>query len=330
MAPAALITSGRAGCTACGGLLLAAAAASADEGATGVWVSGQFSSFAAVPSSPGFSFPLVYYHASQSASASREFLIGGELVGGIDVRSDLAFFNPTWSFPDALLGGQLEVTLAWAAGNVSVRVDGVLSHCTGTQCTPVVSGGRSSTQFGGSDIGPLLALKWTHGNHYNMAYLLGNVPTGAYEVDRLANIGLHHWAIDGGYGYSYLDEQKGHDLSVVAGVTYNFENPATDYRNGLDSHLDFAASQFLNEHWHVGLVGYAYYQLSADSGSGAHARLGGFQARVFALGPEAGFSFPMKGDQAYLSLRGYWEFGAKNRPEGWNAYLTCALPIGGK
>jgi hypothetical protein len=306
-------------------LLLAPLAAPADEGATSVWVPGQYSSFAAEPSAPGFSLPLVYYHADASASASRQFLIGGQLVAGIDEQSNLLFITPTWAFPHAFWDADAELALGWAVGRVDVAVNGVL-NCTDPQCPPALAHSKSGSQWGGSDLDPTFTLKWTQGDNYQMGYLLANAPTGAYEVSRLANIGLNHWAIDGGYGYTYQNQQSGREFSAVVGVTYNFENPATHYRSGLDSHLDFALSQFLNAHWHVGLVGYAYYQLTPDSGSGKPAKLGDFEARVFGLGPEAGFFF--EHSRAYLSLRGYWEFGAKDRPEGWTAFLTCSLPIG--
>lgn len=29
--------------------------------------------------------------------------------------------------------------------------------------------------------------------------------------------------------------------------------------------------------------------------------------------------------QGYLNIKGYKEFGAENRPEGWNAWLTFSL-----
>ena len=32
--------------------------------------------------------------------------------------------------------------------------------------------------------------------------------------------------------------------------------------------------------------------------------------------------------QGYVNLRGYFEFGASKRPEGWNAWLTLSLPFG--
>jgi hypothetical protein len=161
-----------------------------------------------------------------------------------------------------------------------------------------------------------------------MVYAMAGVPTGAYQLGRLANIGLNHWSLDGGGGYTYLDAKKGHEFTVVGGLTYNFENNDTHYQNGVDAHVDWALSQFLNEQWHVGVVGYIYQQLTGDRGSGA--KLGSFEARVLSAGPEAGYFFPFNGSKGYVSLRGYWEFAAQHRPEGWNAWITFALPIGGE
>ena len=86
--------------------------------------------------------------------------------------------------------------------------------------------------------------------------------------NRLANIGINHWALDAGGGYTYLDTNNGHEFSAVLGFTYNWQNPDTQYKNGTDSHLDWAASQFFSEQLHAGIVGYFYKQLSGDSGSG--------------------------------------------------------------
>jgi hypothetical protein len=30
-----------------------------------------------------------------------------------------------------------------------------------------------------------------------------------------------------------------------------------------------------------------------------------------------------------VNFKGYWEFDANHRPEGWNVWLTLALPLGG-
>ena len=156
-----------------------------------------------------------------------------------------------------------------------------------------------------------------------MTYVTGDIPVGDYEPNRLSNIGIGHGAIDGGLGYTYFDPSKGHEFSAVAGFTYNFRNPDTDYRNGVDFHLDWAASQWLSKQFFIGVVGYAYQQLTADSGQPAI--LGDFKSRVFGIGPQLGYLFPANGMQGVLNLKGYYEFGAENRPEGWNTWVTLAF-----
>jgi hypothetical protein len=109
----------------------------------------------------------------------------------------------------------------------------------------------------------------------------------------------------------------------VIGATYNFINPATQYKNGIDGHLDWGASQFLSARLQVGAVGYVYDQLTGDSGSGA--KLGPFESRVIGIGPQVGYLFPVAGMQGYVNLKGYGEFDARNRPSGWNAWLTLSI-----
>jgi Putative MetA-pathway of phenol degradation len=63
----------------------------------------------------------------------------------------------------------------------------------------------------------------------------------------LSNLGIGHGAIDAGGGYTYFDQQTGHEFSAVLGFTYNLKNQSTQYQNGIDMHLDWGASQFLTE-----------------------------------------------------------------------------------
>ena len=92
----------------------------------------------------------------------------------------------------------------------------------------------------------MMTLKWNNGVHNWMTYVTGDIPVGAYDPNRLANIGIGHGAIDGGGGYTYLNPATGHDFSGVAGFTYNFKNQDTQYQNGIDFHFDWGASQFLS------------------------------------------------------------------------------------
>jgi hypothetical protein len=169
----------------------------------------------------------------------------------------------------------------------------------------------------------MFALKWNAGVNNYMTYITGDIPVGAYQSDRLANLGLGHWAIDAGGGYTYFDPKTGHEASAVLGFTYNFINPATQYQSGVDMHLDWGVSQFLTKQWQVGLVGYLYQELGCDSGSGD--RVGCFRSRVVGVGPQVGYIFPVGDMQGYLNLKAYGEFANENRPAGWNVWLTFNL-----
>jgi hypothetical protein len=169
----------------------------------------------------------------------------------------------------------------------------------------------------------MFADRWNAGVNNYMVYLTGDIPVGLYSSSNLANIGLGHGAIDGGVGYTYFDQKTGHELSAVLGFTGNFQNQSTGYTSGIDSHLDWGASQFLTKQLQVGLVGYFYEQLTADSGCAPV--LCPFKSRVVGVGPQIGYTFPVAGMQGYLNLKGYGEFDNENRPAGWNVWLTFVL-----
>jgi hypothetical protein len=296
-------------------------AARADEGGVSFWLPGQFGSFAAVQASPGWSLAALYYHASSDAGGDRQFPRGGRITAGLDATADLLLLAPSYAFDDTVLGGQAALQLTGVYGRIKADVNKTLTGPGGSTLT----GTESDSHTGFGDLYPMASLKWNRGVHNFMVYTMAGVPVGAYDKGRLANIGTNHWSLDAGGGYTYLDDKKGHELSAVLGFTYNFENPDTNYKNGIDAHLDWAASQFFSEQFHAGLVGYFYQQVTGDSGSGAV--LGDFKSRVYAIGPQAGYFFPVGEQKWYVNLKGFYEFDAKNRPEGWNVWLTLAIPL---
>jgi hypothetical protein len=294
----------------------------ADEGGVSFWLPGQYSSLAALPAEPGWSLPLVYYHPAADAGVSKTFERGGKITAGIEARADLLLMAPTYVLDGPVAGGQAAVKVIGLVGHSRVAADATLTGPGGTLLARDVS--DSLTAVG--DLYPSASLRWSGGSHNVMTYAMLGVPVGSYEIGRLANLGTHHWSIDGGGGYTYLDPRTGHEFSLVGGLTYNFENPDTHYQNGISAHLDWGASQFLSERLHIGLVGYFYHQLSADSGSGA--QLGDFESCVNGIGPQIGYLFKMGQRQAYLNLKGYQEYGARHRPEGSNIWLTLSIPLG--
>ncbi|WP_430648797.1 transporter [Bradyrhizobium pachyrhizi] len=107
-------------------------------------------------------------------------------------------------------------------------------------------------------------------------------------------------------------------------VRHHFAHPGhTGPQNGIDFHFDWGASHFLSKQLFVGMVGYAYQQITDDFGAAPF--LGGFRSRVFGIGPQVGYLFPIGHKQGYLNFKGYREFAAETRPEGWNVWLTFAI-----
>jgi hypothetical protein len=316
------------------GVMIGAGSAQADESGISFWVPGLFGSLAAVPTTPGWSLGTIYYHTSVEASgavaAAREIQVGRftpnvnvNLNVNLNAAADLAFLAPTYTFATPVLGGQLSMTLMSVFGRTSTSLDGTLTLGSGPFATTRTGSiSDSLTAFG--DLYPMINLKWNDGVHNYMTYATGDIPVGAYDPNRISNIGLGHGAIDAGGGYTYLNPMTGHEFSAVAGLTYNFKNPDTQVQSGVDFHLDWGMSKFLSKQVFVGLVGYAYQQITDDQGGAPI--LGGFRSRVLGIGPQFGYIFPISESvQGYLNLKGYGEFDAANRPSGWNTWLTFSI-----
>jgi len=295
----------------------------ADEGGVPFWLSGSYSSFAAVPQAPGWYMPTQLYYYNGSADASKTFQHGQSVNAGLSSEAALLFFTPTWVPNEKWFGGQPSFSLTFGGGwnSTSADVSASLVHL-GTKTLNV-----SDTDTGGMDLYPQAQIAWTSGYNNWMAYVMGGLPVGSYSSTRLSNIGLGHSSVDVGGAYTYFNTTGGFETSAVLGLTYNNMNTRTNYQSGVDSHLDWAVSQFLSEKAHVGIVGYVYYQLTDDSGSGDH--VGAFKSRIAAVGPEVGYLFTVGGQQWYANLRGYWEFWAQNRIEGYGIFATLSIPLGG-
>src|SRR5262245_63706681 len=80
----------------------------------------------------------------------------------------------------------------------------------------------------------------------------------------------------------------------------------------------FLCHQLLSAH-----VSSDYTRLTPDRGQALI--LGDFKSRVAAIGPQIGYLFPIGDMQGYVNLKGYGEFAAQNRPEGWNVWLTLSI-----
>jgi hypothetical protein len=292
----------------------------ADAGGLSFWLPGVMGSLAAVPGQPGWSWSTIYIHLDVSADGSKNFVRGGSVVAGLQARADAVATGPTYTFATPVLGGQAAFGVLAVPGNVGVAIDATLTGPRGR----TISGSAHDELTGFGDVYYLGTLKWNNGVHNTMIYTTGDIPSGTYEANRLANLSLGFVAVDAGVGYTYLDTKTGNEFSIVGGLTYNFINPYTQYQNGIDFHIDWAASHFLNKNVLIGVAGYFFQQLTGDTGAGA--KLGNFEGRVVGIGPQVGFIFPVgEGYQGYLNLKAYKDFAAENRPEGYTAWVTLAV-----
>ena len=300
-------------------LVLGHQVALADEAGVSVWLPGTFGSLAAVPVQPGFQWSTTYYHATAISKSREEFEEGGRIVTGLRPRPNLIQLSPSYTFATPVLGAQLNMAVTTVPAFVSNSITATLVSHSGSSLTG--SANQSVTGFG--DLYPRVSLKWNEGVNNLMVYGTADIPVGLYSKDNIANIGTGHGAIDSGAGYTYLDRQSANEFSAVGGFTYNLTNPATNYKSGVDFHLDWAASRLLSEHVSAGIAGYVYQQIGCDSGLGN--TVGCFRSRILGIGPQLGIRFPVGQIQGYLGLKAYGEFGAKNTPQGWNTWLTFAI-----
>ena len=292
----------------------------AAEGATGVYLLGSKQDMAGFLPPPGVYLVDMNYLYSGRANASLDF--GGVTLTG-NIKADAYYKIPTllWVTPGQVLGGNFGVSLTAPIGWKDVSADATLTGPNGG----TLSGGvnDSDTAFGDPLIGATLG--WHTGNlHYSMNVLY-NAPLGFWKTGNASNIGFNRSALDFTPAFTWLDPKIGFEVSAAAGMTFNFENPDTNYKTGNEFHVEWAVKQHLSKTFSFGLVGYHYEQTTGDSGSGA--RLGDFKGRITALGPSVSYTFMLGQIPVASNIKYMREFDAKNRLEGDVGLLTFIVPL---
>jgi hypothetical protein len=324
---------------ACAALSLGSAAEAA-EGGSGVYALGYISPQAGLLPEAGTYASVNYYayrgSSSASVSAAGQIPVAGthlklpaQLSGNLktQVDSSSSLLSLTHVFKEKVLGGQagLAVLLPYASANLDLNASGVLSlkGPSGHVYSLPLSGKESTSSSGVGDTTVSGLLGWHDGRLHSMAMLNVYAPTGSYDKHRLINVGRNHWAVEPMAALTYLNEISGLEISGAAGLTLNQKNSATDYKSGDEFHFDLSAIQHFSERFYLGVAGYAYQQLSADSGGGATSA---YKGRVYAAGPIMGGVIPLGQKQKlYINGRYYQEDGAENRLKGSTFFLTATV-----
>lgn len=311
------------------------------ESATSVYLLGSKGTLAGMTPPPGlYIADANYYYAGEaSGSAARSVTIrqtGISVPVVADVSVDAsAYYNiPTalWVSSGEILGGNAGLSFMLPVGwkDVDAQVDATAIIALPPPISVTLTPGRSfHLADDNADFGdPLVTafLGWHRGNWHSNLGLMVNIPAGQWDSGRLANIGFNHWAFDLTGAATWLDPTTGFELSGAVGVTFNTENPDTDYTSGTDLHIEFAAVQHFSKQLALGVSGYHYEQLTGDSGAGAV--LGDFEGRVTGVGPQLNYDFTIGQLPVFTSLKWVHEFEATNRLEGDMGFATITIPLG--
>ena len=136
-------------------------AVTADEAGVSFWLPGQYGSFSAVPSDPGWSFESSYYHASADASRGISFERGGAIQAGMKSPSDFFMFTPTYAFATPIFGAQAAFGTTILYGKNATSVSATLTGPGGN----TLSGSKSDEVLAFGDIYPTATLKWNKDVH---------------------------------------------------------------------------------------------------------------------------------------------------------------------
>ncbi len=293
---------------------LTSTSGSATEAAMGRYTPGLFAVPGAgiVPPMPNVYWQSTSFVYFGSAGDDLEIPIGGTAQFGLSADIIATSMTGLW-VPDIKLGDNLTFAISGTIPVGYMKVDAALGP------------------FGASDhvtdIGDIMVaptIGWNEGANFVSAALRIYGPTGGWEKNALANIGLNYWTFSPTLAYTHLVPEKGIDFSFVAGLDINTENTATDYTSGLLAHFDAILTKKFENNVGIGIFASALLQVTKDDGGVIADRLDGFEGRSFAIGPVLTYTGGTKESPVSFSMNWAPEFGVKNRLEGNAVYLNIS------
>jgi len=259
---------------------------------------------------------------------------------GVSIRNDLFFFTGDIgeSFRSGAVRADVDVDLVYNYISLVYKPEfEVLGRPVAFMVTPSVAyadieaniagggmvAGLDDDHAGLGDTTFSAVFYWSQENVHLSLNNYVVTPTGDYDEDELANTGLNYWTFETDLAVTYLNEDTGQDYSVVLGYGYNTENEDTDYQSGDEIHADFVLNQFFTESFAVGVNGYFYKQVGADTGDGAI--LGSFKGEGAGIGPAMYYSKQIAGRDVYFIAKWVHDYHAENRVKGDYVYTSFAM-----
>ena len=307
----------------CSALSLGPRRAIAEEGGSGHYMPGSMASFMdAVPPKETFIIRYNMVHYAGSVGVGHPLPIAGITALGASADSWAHALTLCWR-PAIDLGE------SWSYA-ITATVPVVWMDVTADVQTRSATISRSDSVVGLGDIAltPLM-LNYKVSPDFNVNFRVGFfAPTGSYQVGRLANTGKNFWTTEPTLGFMYFGTHNGFEASVFTGMDFNSTNTATDYKSGTQFHIDGTLAQHLPLFGHlagVGVSGFYYDQITADSGSGA--TLGAFEAKDAGVGPVVSYVTKIGGLDFLAEFKWLPEVYTKKRLKGDIFWLKVILKL---
>jgi hypothetical protein len=237
----------------------------------------------ASPGQPGWVVENIFMNYSDATfGGARGLPLGVNLALNVTANATaetpLIMFSPDYR----ILGGLPSLAVAVPYVWMDVKAGGTIDR---GGVTHAVTRQDKANGIGDIEMIPLM-LGWTNGDFKYDARCAVFAPTGEYDQDSLANVGLGYWTFTPEVTVSWMSKKIGTEVSLFAGLDFNTRNTDADYQSGNLFHLDATVAQHLPLFGGFAGVGAnAFYlkQITGDSGAGA--RLGGFEAETYGVGP---------------------------------------------
>ena len=293
-------------------VLAVAPRVSAEEGGSGHYVPGSMASFAdSVPPAPSVVARYNFLTYDGSYRQDQPLPIAGVNAVDIEAESMAQGLTLLWRPPVDLAEGlsyALSATIPYVWMDVSAAVEAGPGRVR-----------RSASVDGLGDIVVMpLMLSYTVNPDLNMGARVGfYLPTGDYEVGRLANQGKNYLTTEPVLSVIYFGQQNGREASLFLGADFNEKNDDTQYRTGTLLHLDGTLAQHFplaGGFAGAGVSGFWYEQVSGDSGAGA--TFGDFEGHTEGLGPVVSYARTIQGVDLVGELKWLRELETHRRPEG--------------
>jgi hypothetical protein len=301
-----------------------ACTARAEQSGAGHYISGLYSDFSTTsPSAEGWTvmnINLCYDNAR--AGGSRGLPFGGYVAANIKVQEYAEIPAVLYAPPFQILGGQPSMGLALPYVWLQVRALGDITTRLGDR-----SPGRTEWASGFSDMVLLpFNLGWTNGDFKYGIVPMIFAPTGEYNQDQLANVGLGYWTFTPMVYFSWLSSKIGTEFSVFTGMDFNTKNTDADYQSGDIFHVDATLAQHLplaGGFAGVGATAFYLKQFTGDSGGGA--TLGAFEVESYGVGPTVSYARKFGNTQAVLDVQWLPQLHVDNTTKGNWIWLKLGL-----